>query len=166
MNLSILLQPAVPRIFLTTGCCVVPGVCFEPVTASVRCIPGRECGRLRDRLPGLSSLWRWFDPRVRGCRFRIRHRRLESRRGWPAREDRWARRFGSSAPPGGLSLRVNYLNYWCELLVWPVDPRTTRTASSCGRAGRRSTSGRRIRLRNCAGCGRASNWKSSACWRR
>ena len=39
-------------------------------------------------------------------------------------------------------------------------------ASSCGKAGRRSTSARSASSRNCAGCGRASSWKSSACWRR
>ncbi len=31
---------------------------------------------------------------------------------------------------------------------------------------RRSTSARSARSRNCAVCGRASSWKSSACWRR
>ena len=34
------------------------------------------------------------------------------------------------------------------------------------RDGRRSTSARSARSRNCAACGRASSWKSSACWRR
>ena len=44
--------------------------------------------------------------------------------------------------------------------------RKTRTASSCGKAGRRSTSARSARSRNCAALWTRSSWKSSACWRR
>lgn len=76
------------------------GVCGRQVYSR------RECVRLRVRFPGLSSLCRWFGPRVRASRLGIRRRRLESRRGWPAKEVRWTRRIDSPAPPGGLTLRA------------------------------------------------------------
>ena len=72
----------------------------------VRGIPRRGCGRLRDRFPGLFNLCQWFDSRVRACRLGIRHRRLESRRGWPAKVVRWARKFNSPAPPDGLRVDI------------------------------------------------------------
>ncbi len=106
MQASIPFRTALPRIFLAADRGEVSADCFEPLASGVTSIPGRGCGRLRDRFPGLSRRCRCFGHRVRASRSGILHRRLESRRGWPARVVRWARRFDSPAPPGGLTLRA------------------------------------------------------------
>ncbi len=60
------------------------------------------------------------------------------------------------------------INHAKDHAIWPrcAASRKTRTASSCGKAGRRSTSARSARSPNCGACGLTSSWKSSACWRR
>jgi hypothetical protein len=106
MALSIPFRTTLPRNFLAAGYCLVPAGLLQAVALVVRFIPGRGCGRLRSRFPGLSRRHRWFGHRVLECRRGIRHRLLESRRGPPARKVRWARRIDSPAPLGGLSLRA------------------------------------------------------------
>ena len=82
MPASISFRTALPRIHLAAVLGEVSADCFVPLASGVRSIPGRGCGRLRDRFPVLSKRCRYFGPRVRACPFRIRDRRLESGRGW------------------------------------------------------------------------------------
>ena len=88
MTMSIPFWTALPKRLSAAGFGEVSAGCFEPVALGVRCIPGRGCDRHRDRFPGLSRRCRCFGSRVRACRFRIRHRRLEFRRGSLAMEVR------------------------------------------------------------------------------